>query len=35
MNDFNNLTPLQRALLESVSIPDVVLGGLPQIKLLQ
>jgi hypothetical protein len=30
-----NLTPQQRALLESVSIPDVALGGLPQIRLLQ
>ena len=35
MNDFDKITPLQRALLESVSIPDLAVGGLPQIKLLQ
>jgi hypothetical protein len=30
MNDFDKITPLQRALLESVSIPDLAVGGLPQ-----
>jgi hypothetical protein len=35
MDDFSKLTPQQRALLESVSIPDLALGVAAPIKLLQ